>query len=83
MEEGVNSQVRYVCDTCPYTYRVDRKIVRHVKLERKVVDDVLGGEESWKSMPKTGANCERCVIIGYFMLSSLAMPYLALPASHT
>lgn len=34
--------------------------MRHVKLDRKVVDDVLGGEDAWRHMPKTQASCDRC-----------------------
>jgi DNA-directed RNA polymerase III subunit RPC11 len=40
---------------------MDRRISKHMHVERKEVDDVLGGEEAWKNTAKTAAACERCV----------------------
>jgi len=36
------------------------QIVKDVPLKKKQVDDVLGGEDAWKNVPKTQATCERC-----------------------
>lgn len=52
--------VRYFCNTCPYLYLVDRRISKQVPIERKQVDDVLGGEDEWKNVAKTAASCPKC-----------------------
>lgn len=36
-----------------YACRVDVQMSKHAKLEKKAIDDVLGGEEEWKNVAKT------------------------------
>ncbi|ODV96240.1 hypothetical protein PACTADRAFT_40385 [Pachysolen tannophilus NRRL Y-2460] len=49
---------RFDCPTCPYEFPIvglqmfDRK-----ELERKQVDDVLGGEGAWDNVDQTAAQC--------------------------
>eukprot|EP00879_Flechtneria_rotunda_P007724 GHRR01008097.1.p1 GENE.GHRR01008097.1~~GHRR01008097.1.p1 ORF type:complete len:110 (+),score=19.69 GHRR01008097.1:640-969(+) len=53
-------ELRYCCQTCPYIYKINRKISKHAKLKKKQVDDVLGGEEAWKNVQKTDVTCPSC-----------------------
>ena len=48
-----NMGYRFYCQTCPYVHTIDGKISRKIKLDRKVIDDVLGGEEAWKNVDST------------------------------
>ncbi|CAI5759071.1 unnamed protein product [Candida verbasci] len=56
-EDGMNS---FHCSTCPYEFKIqglqmfDRK-----KLNRKEVDDVLGGEGTWDNVDQTAVNCQK------------------------
>eukprot|EP00271_Cylindrocystis_brebissonii_P002541 TRINITY_DN1322_c0_g1_i2.p1 TRINITY_DN1322_c0_g1~~TRINITY_DN1322_c0_g1_i2.p1 ORF type:complete len:111 (-),score=20.45 TRINITY_DN1322_c0_g1_i2:436-768(-) len=52
--------VRFFCQTCPYIYNIDRKIVKKLPLVTKEVDDVLGGEEAWKNVERTEVTCGKC-----------------------
>lgn len=36
------------------------QITKHAKLEKKEVDDVLGGEEAWKNVQKTDGRLHSC-----------------------
>eukprot|EP00775_Hariotina_reticulata_P009619 gene9619-9780_t len=61
-------ELRYCCQTCPYIYKITKKISKSAKLERKQVDDVLGGEEAWKNVSKTETTCPACTYDkAYFM----------------
>lgn len=53
-------ELRYCCQTCPYVYKITKKITKHAKLEKKAVDDVLGGAEAWKNVQKTDVTCQAC-----------------------
>lgn len=50
----------FFCQTCPYVHAIVKRVSRKVVLPRKVVDDVLGGEEAWKNVDQTEADCEKC-----------------------
>eukprot|EP00298_Acanthocystis_sp_HF-20_P027661 c5863_g1_i2.p1 GENE.c5863_g1_i2~~c5863_g1_i2.p1 ORF type:complete len:114 (+),score=42.17 c5863_g1_i2:22-342(+) len=54
------SNLRFVCQTCPYTYLITKKIRHTTILERKQVDDVLGGADAWKNADKTTVSCPKC-----------------------
>ena len=41
---------RFFCRTCPYVFLVETKFENKMHLERKEVDDVLGGKEAWKDV---------------------------------
>lgn len=45
--------MRLFCQTCPYVYRIQTRIEKRVKLHRKQVDDILGGDEAWDKVEKT------------------------------
>ena len=44
-ETGFN---KWACNTCPYEFPITKQMTSRTRLERKQVDDVLGGEEMWK-----------------------------------
>ena len=43
-------EVRFYCKTCPYVYLVESKVKQIKYLERKEVDDIMGGEDAWKDV---------------------------------
>lgn len=52
---------RFFCQTCPYVHNINSAISRKVPLQRKEVDDVLGGQEAWKNAEQTStALCPKC-----------------------
>ena len=46
--EKTLADFRFFCKTCPYVFILEGKIEKTMLLERKEVDDVLGGAEAWK-----------------------------------
>ncbi|KAG6542870.1 hypothetical protein Mapa_015774 [Marchantia paleacea] len=60
--------LRFFCPTCPYIYRIEKKISKKLALKQKEVDDVLGGEDAWKNVDRTEATCPQCTYNqAYFM----------------
>ena len=55
--EKTPADFRFFCKTCPYVFRVEQRFENKLKLERKEVDDVMGGEETWKNASKTQILC--------------------------
>ncbi|KAA0146626.1 hypothetical protein FNF27_03305 [Cafeteria roenbergensis] len=51
---------KFFCTTCPYIQRVTTKITKSITLERKTVDDVLGGAAAWENVDQTDALCPAC-----------------------
>lgn len=51
--------LQFYCHTCPYVYDITQTVSSVVKLQRKQVDDVLGGASAWENVDATeGAhNC--------------------------
>ena len=45
--------MRFFCRTCPYVFQLKSKVTSEATLERKVVDDVLGGPAAWKNADQT------------------------------
>ena len=41
-------------------YAVRDRVSTLIPLKQKVVDDVLGGDDEWKSVPTTASECEKC-----------------------
>ena len=41
---------RFFCKTCPYIFKVKQDFEKKMHLERKAVDDVLGGKEAWENV---------------------------------
>ena len=44
---------KWTCPTCPFEFPMDRQVTSQTHLTRKEVDDVMGGEESWKNVDST------------------------------
>ena len=59
VEDG-GAGYRFCCQTCPYVSAITRKISKTMKLKRKEVDDVLGGEDAWAAANRTTAQCPFC-----------------------
>ena len=59
-EKTIDGDFQFFCKTCPYTFKVENKIEYKMKLERKEVDDVLGGPDAWKDAAKTKTRCPEC-----------------------
>ncbi|DBA05408.1 TPA: hypothetical protein N0F65_007570 [Lagenidium giganteum] len=45
--------MRFFCQTCPYLFQIEDKVEKKVPLQRKQVDDVLGGDEAWENVDQT------------------------------
>lgn len=58
--QGDDGQTSFQCQTCPYIYPVSRVHVSRTVLQRKEVDDVLGGEKAWANVDSTDATCPKC-----------------------
>ncbi|GKT34763.1 DNA-directed RNA polymerase subunit/transcription factor S like protein [Aduncisulcus paluster] len=56
-QEGM---LKFFCPTCPYIFNVTRVFTKGVPLKKKVVDDVLGGDDAWKNVDSTKADCPSC-----------------------
>lgn len=61
-EVDATGSLRFFCRTCAYIHGVgDRRLTKSVsRLPRKVVDDVLGGEDAWALADKTETVCPKC-----------------------
>ena len=51
--EKTHDDLRFFCKTCPYVFVVDQDIENKMPLERKEVDDVMGGADAWKDVDQT------------------------------
>ena len=59
LTEKTVSDFRFFCQTCPYIYVVEKTYSKQLTLERKQVDDVLGGAEAWENADKTAIVCSK------------------------
>eukprot|EP00906_Rhabdomonas_costata_P018112 RCo026394 len=57
--ESTEHLLRFFCQTCPYVCPVKETVSERMVLKRKKVDDVMGGEDSWKDADRTKASCPR------------------------
>ena len=48
--EETSSDFRFYCKTCPYIYLVEEKFHVKMSLDRKEIDDVMGGKEAWENV---------------------------------
>jgi DNA-directed RNA polymerase III subunit RPC11 len=55
--EKTVSDFRFFCKTCPYIFLIEQPFEKAMYLEKKEVDDILGGKDAWKDVDKTDANC--------------------------
>lgn len=60
VEEVYGTGMRFMCQTCPYIYNIDTTVEENVPIDKKVVDDVLGGEDAWKNVDQTDTRCPTC-----------------------
>ena len=44
---------KWTCPTCPYEFPMQLPVSSRMYLQRKQVDDVMGGEDSWKNVDST------------------------------
>jgi len=51
---------RFFCKTCPYVHAIKKAVAQRTYLQRKEVDDVLGGADAWKNVDQTEALCPKC-----------------------
>ena len=57
LTEKTMADFRFYCKTCPYVFVVESKFENKMHLERKEVDDVLGGQDAWKDVDQTTVQC--------------------------
>lgn len=55
-DSGLN---KWSCATCPYEFPIDKQMTTRTKLKRKEIDDVMGGEDSWKNVDSTDGEWSR------------------------
>lgn len=58
--EKISTGLGFFCKTCPYTYRVSQTVTKKLNLERKKVDDVMGGDEAWENADTIDVRCMNC-----------------------
>ncbi|KLO13012.1 hypothetical protein SCHPADRAFT_828654 [Schizopora paradoxa] len=51
---------KWACNTCPYEFPITKQMTSRQRLQRKVVDDVLGGEAAWRDADQTTVTCPKC-----------------------
>lgn len=62
------TSLEWACRSCAYVSPLEETLRRRVPLERKAVDDVLGGADAWKNVDQTDATCPACTHTkAYFM----------------
>ncbi|KAH9129164.1 hypothetical protein AeMF1_000764 [Aphanomyces euteiches] len=70
MVEPDTDGMRFCCQTCPYIYKIESKVQKKVPLQRKQVDDVLGGDQAWENVDQTESLTFFVAL--YLMFSSVA-----------
>ncbi|KAE9975085.1 hypothetical protein EG328_000506 [Venturia inaequalis] len=50
-------QNAFICSTCPYLYPLQKRYYERKTLQRKDVDDILGGADAWDNVDRTNVNC--------------------------
>lgn len=58
--DPMEGQHRFSCPACPYIYRIRESYGFHEPLQKKQVDDVLGGEAAWDNVDATDTVCPAC-----------------------
>ncbi|KAG1806744.1 uncharacterized protein HD556DRAFT_1428772 [Suillus plorans] len=56
-ETGYN---KWACNSCPYEFPISKQMTSRSRMTRKEVDDVLGGEETWRDADSTAITCDKC-----------------------
>ncbi|KAJ1923623.1 RNA polymerase III C11 subunit [Tieghemiomyces parasiticus] len=50
----------FQCQSCPYQYPITHKLQARTVLQKKEVDDVMGGAKAWETADKTEIRCPKC-----------------------
>jgi DNA-directed RNA polymerase subunit M/transcription elongation factor TFIIS len=53
VSQGSEGHHRFFCKTCPYVHAIKKAVAQRTYLQRKEVDDVLGGADAWKNVDQT------------------------------
>ncbi|KAG1754071.1 uncharacterized protein EDB91DRAFT_435177 [Suillus paluster] len=59
----ISSQTGYnkwACNTYVYEFPISKQMTSRSRMKRKEVDDVLGGEETWRDADSTVVTCDKC-----------------------
>ncbi|EJD01796.1 uncharacterized protein FOMMEDRAFT_20569 [Fomitiporia mediterranea MF3/22] len=56
-DTGLN---KWACNTCPYDFPITNQMTSREWLQRKAVDDVLGGDAAWNDADSTTVACPKC-----------------------
>ena len=66
--EKTHIDFRFFCKSCPYLYVVQERVSKRIHMDKKEIDDVLGGKAAWENVDKTETKCENCRnLLAYFM----------------
>jgi DNA-directed RNA polymerase III subunit RPC11 len=57
---SASSNSIFICSTCPFSCDIRHNFTNTTKLDRKEVDDILGGAAAWENVDKTAAVCPSC-----------------------
>ncbi|KAG5178643.1 hypothetical protein JKP88DRAFT_158516 [Tribonema minus] len=62
VEAATRGGQRFACQTCPYVHPLGQggKVTKALTLQRKEVDDVLGGADAWVNVDKAPVACADC-----------------------
>ncbi|KAF1787995.1 DNA-directed RNA polymerase subunit/transcription factor S [Phytophthora cactorum] len=60
VEPDVLRRHAFLLPDCPYLFQINDKVEKKVPLQRKQVDDVLGGDEAWENVDQTETRCPHC-----------------------
>ncbi|CAN6672739.1 DNA-directed RNA polymerase III subunit RPC10 [Trichomonascus vanleenenianus] len=60
ISRGDTGGYRFECRTCPFQFPIanDMQVFDRKLMDRKEVDDMLGGEGAWDNVDQTTAQCE-------------------------
>ena len=50
---------QFFCRSCPYVHGIKKAVAQRTYLQRKEVDDVLGGADAWKNVDQTEGTTQR------------------------
>ena len=53
LPSSISGENKWTCPTCPFEFPMVNQVTSRMYLERKQVDDVMGGEDSWKNVDST------------------------------
>ncbi|KAI9168598.1 RNA polymerase III C11 subunit [Blastocladiella emersonii ATCC 22665] len=51
---------RFACRTCPYIFPITEELRTRTYMQRKEVDDILGGAKAWENVDSIDVPCPKC-----------------------